>query len=69
MARSVINPSDLNMLKQPGRFTSLNHNIYIAAYPTPVDVDHAAHAGELMMFTQRIMTMQNDCRQPSWHVL
>ena len=34
-------------------FASLNHDIYIAAEPTPVDVDHAAHAGA---FTQRIMT-------------
>ena len=26
-------------------FASLNHNIYIAADPASVDVDHAAHAG------------------------
>ena len=32
-------------LKQMDRHASLNHNIYIAADPTPVDVDHAAHAG------------------------
>ena len=33
-----------NLLKQPGRYVSLNHNIYIAADPTPVEVDQAAHA-------------------------
>ena len=33
---------DLNKF---GRFTSLNHTIYVATYTTPVDVDHPAHAG------------------------
>ena len=31
------------MLKQLGRYASLNRNIYIAADPTSVDVDHDAH--------------------------
>ena len=31
-------------LKQLRRFASLNHNIYIVSDPTPVDVDHDAHA-------------------------
>ena len=35
----------MSCLKQLGRYASLNHNIYIAADPTPVDIDHAAHAG------------------------
>ena len=34
----------LFLLKQPGRYASLNHSIYIAAELTPVDVDqHAYH--------------------------
>ena len=43
-------------LKQLGCFASLNQNIYIAADPTPVDNDHAAHAGRLTMCTRQIMT-------------
>ena len=31
-------------LKELGRYSSLNHNIYIAAYPNHVDIDQAAHA-------------------------
>ena len=34
----VNRPNDF-YLKQLGRYASLNHNIYIAADPTPVDVD------------------------------
>ena len=33
----------ISSLKQLGRLAFLNHNIYTAAEPTPVDVDHAAH--------------------------
>ena len=41
------------MVKAAGScIASLNHNIYIAADHTPVDVDHAAHAGGPTMFTQ-----------------
>ena len=29
-----------DILKRMGRYASLNHNIYIAADTTPVDVDH-----------------------------
>ena len=42
--------------EQLGRSVSLNHNIYTAADPTPVDVVHAAHLGGPTMFTQQIMT-------------
>ena len=42
--------------RQLGRFASLKHNIYITAVPTPVDVDHAAHAVGHTVYTQRIMT-------------
>ena len=31
-------------LKQLARSASLNYNIYIATDPTPVVIDHAAHA-------------------------
>ena len=31
-------------LKLVGRYASLNKNIYVTAGPTPVDVNHAAHA-------------------------
>ena len=31
-------------LKQMDRFASLNHNIYIAANPSALNVDNAAHA-------------------------
>ena len=41
------------MLKQLGRYASLNRNIYIAADPTSVDVDHDAHVW-CTMFTRRI---------------
>ena len=34
--------TDINT-KQMCRYASLYHNIYIAADPTPGDVDHAAH--------------------------
>ena len=34
-----------NRLKHWSRFASLNHIIHIVADPTPVDGDHAAHAG------------------------
>ena len=39
-----------------GRFVSLNHNIYIVArwIPSPVDVDHAAHAGGPTMCDQNV---------------
>ena len=40
------------MNKQLGRYASLKHNIYIAVDPTPVDVDHAAHACGLPLFNQ-----------------
>ena len=46
----------MKTLKQFGWLASLNHNIYIATDPTPLDVDHAAHAGGPTMCTQRIMT-------------
>ena len=39
-----------------GRFASLNHNIYIAACPTPVDVDHAEHAGGPTILSHEFMT-------------
>ena len=42
------------------RFASLNHNIYIAANPTPLAVDHATHAGAPTMCTLRIMTIHLD---------
>ena len=32
-------------LKELGRFTSLKHNIYFAADPTPLDVENSAYAG------------------------
>ena len=32
-----------------GRYASLNYTIYIAADPTPVDFDHAAHAWHCIM--------------------
>ena len=44
-----------NLVKE-GRFVSLNHNIFIVADHTPVDVDHAAHSGCPTIFNQRIMT-------------
>ena len=31
-------------LKEVGRYVSLYQNIYVTIDPTPVDVDHAAHA-------------------------
>ena len=37
--------------KELGRFASLNNNIYIAADPTPVDIDHSALAGGPTIFT------------------
>ena len=37
------------MLKQLGRFASLNNDIDIAADSTAVDVDHVAHAGGAKM--------------------
>ena len=40
-------------LKQLRRFTSLNHNIYIAADRIPVDLEQDAHACGPTMFTQR----------------
>ena len=33
----------LTIIKQMDCYASLNHNIYIVADATPVDVDHAAH--------------------------
>ena len=46
----------ISSLEQLGRSVSLNHNIYTAADPTPVDVVHAALLGGPTMFTQQIMT-------------
>ena len=40
--------------KAASRFASLNHTIYITADHTPVDVDHAAHAGYCIVPTQFI---------------
>ena len=53
-----------NAMKMPTRISkrlcylaSLNHNnIYIAADPTHVNVDHAEHVGGPTMFTQQITT-------------
>ena len=41
----VLEDTTTPLKTQSSRFVSLNHNIYIAADPTPVDLDHAAHAG------------------------
>ena len=34
---------------QLGRYDLLNNNIYIVADPTPMDVDHATHAGHYIV--------------------
>ena len=39
-------------LKKLSRYASLNHNIYIAADPTPGDVEHAAHWGHCIVGPQ-----------------
>ena len=43
------------ILKQLGRFVSLNRNIYIAAGPTIVDVDHAAHTDHCIVRPQCLL--------------
>ena len=52
MALREINVDPLvSTLKQLSRYASPNQmlNIYIAAYPTPVDVNHAPHAGHYIV--------------------
>ena len=46
------------VLKQVCSFASqsLNHNIYIAVDPTPVDVAHAAHAGHCIVDPQCLLS-------------
>ena len=43
-------------LKQLCRFASPNHGIYIAADPTPVDVDHAARAYHCIVRPQCLLS-------------
>ena len=37
-------------------YDSLNHSIYIAADPTPVDVDHAAYACHCIVHPQCLLS-------------
>ena len=48
-------------LKQLGRYASLNYNIYIVADPTPVDVDHAAHACHCIVLPQCLHRKNKNC--------
>ena len=45
--------------KQLSRYASLTHNIYIAADPTTVDFDHAAHACHHIVRPQCLITHLN----------
>ena len=51
---SPIQPN-INVLKQLGRFASLNHNNNITAEPSHVEVNHSAHACGPTICTQLIM--------------
>ena len=53
---SIILVSIINIFKYSKFYCGYgNHNIYIVEDPTPVDVDHTAHAVGPTIFTQRIM--------------
>ena len=55
---NTINHSHCIQLKQPSRYVSMNHIIYIATYPPAVDFDHDALLRcAPSMFTQRIMIL------------